>query len=84
MTAVIPHSLPAGLGVRKLHVTLKDAAGKRLERKVVEITGKGEAEVGFTLPPGYAGESVSVAAFVGEEYEKSLQHLQSDAVPVVP
>lgn len=79
---LIPHHLPAGLGAQKLHVTLKDAAGKRLERQVIEITGDDTALVTFTLPSGYEGGGVSLAAFVGEEYGRHLQHLQSPPIPV--
>ena len=82
VTVKIRHDLKQNLGEQKLHVTLKDGPkGKRIERQVVTITGKGTASVTFDVPSDIAG-SVSVAAFVGEEYASNLQHLQSKGITV--
>ena len=55
---------------------------KRLDRKVVEVSGSGMAEVTFELPADVPDNLVSFAAFIGKDYPGSLQHLQSDLIPV--
>ncbi len=76
------HRLPESLGPQKLHVTLKDAAGGRLERQVLDVRGEGTAKVTFRLPADDPGKSVSLAAFLGEEFPKNLKHVQSGPVAV--
>lgn len=76
----IVHKLPTELGIQKLHVTLKDDQGRRIERQVISIGGSDTASVYFSLPADYSGKGVSFAAFVGEEFEKKLQHLQSEII----
>jgi len=83
MTVKIPHTLPADLGEQTLQVTLKEGAGnKRIERKLVKVSGSGTAEVMFAVPQNLSTKTVTVAAFVGEEYTKNLQHLNSKPVSV--
>ena len=74
----VEHTLPRSLNTQKLHVTLKDSNQKRLERIVVEIQAKGTARIAFALPQQYADPSVSLAAFVGEEYQESIQHITAN------
>jgi len=82
-TVKIEHDLPAELGRQVLTVTLKGGPdGRRLDRKTVKANGKGVAEVSFDVPSDVPGNVVRVAVFVGEDYQKSLQHLQSNSVPV--
>jgi N-sulfoglucosamine sulfohydrolase len=82
VTVMINHNLPADLGEQVLTVTMKGGPdGMRLDRKTVKAKGKGVAEVVFEVPANVPGNVVSFAAFVGEDYQKSLQHLQSAAVP---
>jgi N-sulfoglucosamine sulfohydrolase len=71
----VQHKLPKRLGTQKVHVTLKNAAGKRLERKVVEIGGDGTTKVEFDVPASLDGNKIHVAAFVGEDYQSNLQHV---------
>jgi N-sulfoglucosamine sulfohydrolase len=78
----IQHTLSDELGTQKLHVTLKQADGKRIERKVMEIRGKAIAEVRFDVPKDVQGKGVFVAAFVGEDIQSALQHLNSNAIPI--
>lgn len=79
----IPHRLPEDLGEQTLTVTLKGGhKGARIERKTVKARGKGVAEVSFDVPANAPGSIVSVAAFVGEDYQQNLQHVQSEPVPV--
>ena len=83
LTAKLPHTLPASLGEQQIQVTLKSGAdGKRLDRQVATASGGGIAEVKFAVPKDLAGKTVTVAAFVGEEFTKCLQHLNSKPVPV--
>ena len=82
VTVKLRHHLPEALGEQMFHVTLK--AGKnarRVDRKVVKATGEGVLEVTFNVPGDVPDNTVSFAAFVGEEYTKSLQYVQSDPVP---
>ncbi len=82
VTVAVDHRLTAKLGEQQLHVTLKGPDGKRVERKVVSAKGTGTTTVAFDVPASLAGKSVFVAAFVGEEYAKNLQHVQTEAIPV--
>ena len=82
LTVSIPHKIPANLGEQMIHVTLKDGTGKRIERKVVTAQGKGTLEVPFDLPATYSGQAVQFAVFIGEDFQKSMQHLTTDNVKV--
>ena len=78
----IPHDIPADLGEQKVHVTLKDGNGKRIERQVVSASRIGTLELTFAIPTTVSGGKVSFAAFLGEEYTRNLQHLASGLIPV--
>ena len=77
----VEHVLPKQLGTQKLHVTLKNGDGKRIERKVVSIQGEGTVTVSFNKP---SVNSIRFSAFVGEEYQSNLQHLTSAPVELKP
>lgn len=81
-TVTIAHKLPNALGEQKFHVTLKDADGKRVERIVASASGSGQLQVTFRLPDDFASETISVAAFVGEEYGSNLLHRTEGPLPV--
>jgi N-sulfoglucosamine sulfohydrolase len=81
-TVHLHHRLPASLGPQKLHVTLKTANGRRLERQVLTVQGDATLSVFFPLPADTSGKTVSFAAFLGEEFPKNLKHVQSKPVPV--
>lgn len=78
-TVTIRHELPKRMGDQQLHVTLKDARGKRIARKVVTISGTGNANVPFDVGKE---TSVIVSAFVGKDYSTNLQHITSDSIAV--
>ena len=78
----IDHQLPAELKEQDFHVTLKDVAGKRLERKIVSASGNGKISVAFKLPAGLDSKSVSISAFVGKDYTNNLLHLTEGPVVV--
>lgn len=82
LKVTLHHRLPDSLGPQKLHVTLKDAAGRRLERQVIDVRGDGNTTVTFRLPADDPSKSVSLAAFLGEEFPKNLKYVQTGAVPV--
>ncbi len=83
ITVKIHHDLEAELGTQSVHVTLKAGnQGKRLDRKVVEVSGSGAVEVTFDVPPEVSDEFVSFAAFIGKDYQSNMQHLQTDPIPV--
>lgn len=79
----VRHQIPPRLGSQHLHVTLKGGRDNtRIERKVVEVSATGVAEIRFELPPQVTDGVVSFAAFLGDDYRQNLQHLQSASVPV--
>ncbi|NNC90572.1 MAG: sulfatase-like hydrolase/transferase [Akkermansiaceae bacterium] len=82
VTVKIPHKVPAALGAQKIHVTLKDANGNRLERKVLSASGNGSLEVRFDVPATVPGNAVTFSAFIGEEFASNLQHLTSGKIEV--
>ena len=83
VTVKVRHRLPENLGEQLVHVTLKGGPqGKRIVRKVVKAAGHGVLEVTFDVPGTVTGNVVRFAAFVGKDYDSSLQHLQSKSVPV--
>ena len=71
----VQYRLPQGLGTQKVHVTLKSAAGERLERKVVTISDEGSTKVEFDVPASLEGNKIRIAAFVGAEFQSNLQHV---------
>jgi N-sulfoglucosamine sulfohydrolase len=77
----IHHKLTADLGKQILTVTLKGSNNQRIERKTVEAEGTGVVEVKFDVP-STAGDSVSVAAFVGDDFKKTPEHANSMPIPV--
>jgi len=83
VTVKIEHRLPAELGQQVLTVTLKGGPeGRRLDRKTVQASGQGTADVTFDVPATVLGNTVSFAAFVGEDFPTSPQHLQSGPIAV--
>ncbi|HEX4147436.1 MAG TPA: hypothetical protein VHY20_00550, partial [Pirellulales bacterium] len=75
------HTLGADLGKQTLTVTLKGQDNARIERKTVEAEGSGVVEVAFDVP-ATTGGSVSIAAFVGEDFKKSQGHVNTKPIPV--
>ena len=76
VTLTIAYVVPAEMGTQKVHVTLKgEASLRRIERRVLEITGTGKLNVTFKIPSDLSGDQISVAAFVGEDYPQSVQHV---------
>lgn len=83
VTVKIEHQLPPEAGEQVLTVTLKGGQdGRRLDRKTVTASGVGIAEVIFELPADVPDNIISVAAFVGEDFPTTPQHLQSAPVHV--
>jgi N-sulfoglucosamine sulfohydrolase len=81
VTLRIPHKLSAELGKQLVHVTLKAGKDKkRVERKVLEISGEGVLEVSFDIPDPVPGNVVAFAAFVGKDFQRNLQYLTSGLV----
>ncbi len=78
----IRHQLPPRLKTQSLHVTLKNADGKRVERKVFDIKGKGTQEVTFDLADANLRGHATFAAFIGVDYQTNLQHISGGPVPV--
>ena len=73
----------AELGRQLVQVTLKAGKeAKRLDRKIVEVSGSGQVEVTFQLPAAVRDNLVSFAAFVGKDFSSNLQYLQTDSIRV--
>ena len=83
LTVTINHKLPKALGEQKVHVTLKSGNQKRLDRKVIKVSGTGQTTVTFNVDAGkIVNGRVLYAAFVGEDYGSNLQHVTSKPVKV--
>lgn len=83
VTLKVRHQLPPDLGEQVLTVTLKDGNnGGRIERKAVKARGDGVVEISFNLPAKVPNEKISFAAFVGEDFQTSLQRVQSDNISI--
>ena len=84
ITIPIDYQLPKDLDAQSLHVTLKHGKDrKRVERKVITITGSGTAQLTFVLPVRVSADQLHVAAFVGEDYSTNLQHVQIGPLKLV-
>ncbi|MEM0896422.1 MAG: sulfatase [Verrucomicrobiota bacterium] len=81
LNAVIHYDLPEDLGEQIIMVTLKQGnKGARVERKEVRAKGTGTLRVSFEVPMEVEDDVLQVAAFVGAEFESSLQHVTSGKV----
>lgn len=78
----VRHTLEADLGEQLVHVTLKAGPeARRVDRKVITVSGEGVVEVTFNVPATVPGNVVSFAAFLGPDYDGHLQHIQAGPVP---
>lgn len=82
VTVTVNHKIPAALGEQLLHVTLKEQAGKRIERKVVKCGGIGALKLSFAVPDEAALKKVVFAAFIGKDYPSCLQRVVSRPLAV--
>ncbi len=83
VTVKLRHALETGLGEQLVHVTLKAGSpARRVDRKVVKVSGEGVLEVTFDVPRTLSGKVVSFAAFIGKDFASNSQHLQTSALPV--
>jgi hypothetical protein len=73
----IQHTIPKQLEILKVHVTLKND-GKQIERKILEVSGKGDTELTFSVPDTLTTSSLRIAAFVGADYPTNLQIVQEE------
>ena len=85
----IQHKLPTSLGKQKLYVTLKKAdpdakaaGGERIHREVVNIEGQGQTKIEFIVPDQTIASGFSLAAFIGENFETNLIHVNSTTIAV--
>jgi N-sulfoglucosamine sulfohydrolase len=81
VTVAIQHNFPAELGEQAITVTMK-SGGDRLDRKVMKAKGEGAVEVTFAVPANVSGKSVTFAAFVGEDFTRTPQQIQSAPMKV--
>jgi len=82
LVVTIDHKLPPQLKTQQFHVTLKDGSGKRIERIVKSVSGQGQLQVTFQIPNNPELTSLSVSAFVGEDYSNNLLHRTEGPVSV--
>lgn len=78
----VRYRIPVELGEQKLHVTLKNEQGNRIERIVKSAEGNGELKVVFQIPQDLKGRSLNVSTFIGEEYSTNLLHKTEGPVPI--
>lgn len=79
----VEYTLHENLGEQLLQVTLKSGeSNKRIERKIVKVSGKGVSRIKFELASSLSSKTLRVAAFVGPSYQENLQHLNSNLIPV--
>lgn len=60
----------------------RERKAKRVERKVIKVAGMDKAAVIFDIPVEVNGDTVSFAAFIGEDYSRNLQHIQTAPVKI--
>jgi N-sulfoglucosamine sulfohydrolase len=83
VTVKVRHKVEADLGEQFVHVTLKAGPeAKRVDRKVVKVSGEGVIEVTFDVPATVPGNVVQFAAFIGEDYASHKQHLHTAPLPL--
>ena len=83
VTVGVQHQFPEAAGEQAITVTmLAGADNQRLERKLVHAHGAGEIEVTFAVPAEQSGQSIKFAAFVGEDFAKTTQHICSEPLTV--
>jgi hypothetical protein len=81
VTVGIHHNFPAELGEQAITVTMKSGP-ERLDRKVVNAQAEGTVEVTFAVPESVSGKSVTFTAFVGEDFIRTPQQIQSAPLKV--
>lgn len=82
LTVSIVHVIPKKLGQQMFHVTLKNDKTKRIQRIVTTASGKGQLDVTFSIPEELNSTSISVAAFVGKDYQTNLPHRTAGPIPL--
>ena len=83
VTVKLRHKVDADLGEQLVHVTLKAGPeGKRVDRRVVKVSGEDVVEVTFDVPASVPGNTVRFAAFIGEDYASNLQYLQTAVIQI--
>ncbi|MCA9061071.1 MAG: sulfatase-like hydrolase/transferase, partial [Planctomycetaceae bacterium] len=79
VTIQLKYSLTTAMGEQDLTVTLKAGnAGMRLDRQTVKISANGTFDMTFSIPAEVPNDTISFAAFVGPDFQHSLQHIQSE------
>lgn len=78
----ISYKIPTEMGEQQFHITLKDSEGKRVERIVKSASGEGSLEASFKIPNDFGSDKITIAVFVGEDYQSSLLHKAQGPVPV--
>ncbi len=82
VTLTVSHRLKKELGEQLLHVTLKAGrANKRVERKVLTVSGTGAVDVAFDVPDPLPDSVASFAVFIGKDHPSNLQYLTSERIP---
>ncbi|MEM9480094.1 MAG: sulfatase [Verrucomicrobiota bacterium] len=81
VNVVINHELTDEMGEQPIVVTLKQGnKGKRVQRKELKAKGEGTLKVSFDVPAEVEDNVLQVAAFVGADFQSSMQHVNSEKV----
>lgn len=76
VSVTVRFALPEKLGEQQIQVTFKQGKrGTRVDRKIITVSGAGERKIEFAAPASIEDGLVSFAAFVGEDFQTSLQHV---------
>lgn len=68
--------------LKKAEPGAKNANGQRIHREVVTIEGQGETKLEFIVPDTTIAKGFSVAAFIGEDFESNLIHVNTPTISV--
>ncbi|TSA29324.1 MAG: hypothetical protein D4R65_15375 [Verrucomicrobiaceae bacterium] len=83
VTVRIRHHFAEADGEQSITVTMNTGKDKvRLDRTILKASGAGEVEAVLAVPAAQSGKSVRFAAFVGEDFKKTPQFIQSAELPV--
>ena len=80
VSITINHNLPSKLQQQPLQVTVKDSKGERIERKILNVSGKGTQKIIFDLPPVINGNAIEFAAFIGKDFPNCFEHIKSKQI----
>lgn len=83
LKVTVDHRIPKAMGTQPFFATVKDQAGKRIERREKSASGVGAFTFEFAVDESQAGKNVKIAVFIGPSYQETLLHRTAGPVNVV-